>query len=228
VAVNFVRAFVTIPFSSGSLFSQWWYTSKGSTGHPVSDAYERLLDPTIDCPMERVQVSIVEAHDLRRADILSDSDPFCVCHVVGRPESTWQTPRKQNTLDPVWNEMRELVAYRKHDSLEFSVWDHDGAWCVAPSKDFLGKARLKSDQFHPAGFHGELPLEGSGKRPGSGKSTIKVIVKLLDSSEQPGFLDSSEEPSMQEQSIQPVPATKPKRIIDIDSLPQTEDPLVYI
>merc|ERR1712045_998304 len=34
VAVNFVRAFVTIPISSGSLLNQWWCTKKGATGHP--------------------------------------------------------------------------------------------------------------------------------------------------------------------------------------------------
>jgi len=212
VAVNFIRAFVTIPISSGSLFSQWWYTSKGSTGHPTSDAYERLLDPTIDCPMERVQVSIVEARGLRKADLLSDSDPFCVCQVLGRPESTWQTAWKQNTHDPEWNEMRELVTYRKQDSIEFSVYDYDdGFWCIADSKDFLGKATLKSDQFHPAGFHGVLPLEGAGKGK---QSTIKVIVELLDTSERPSM--------MQEQAFQPVAGINSAVIIDVDSLPQSQ------
>merc|ERR1712129_79916 len=200
VAVNFVRAFVTIPISSSSLFSQWWYTQKGSTGHPTSDAWERLADPDIDCPIERVQVSIVEAHGLPKADILSDSDPYCVCEVLGKPESTWQTAWKQNTHDPVWNETQELVSYRKHDSLEFSVYDYDERfWCISEGKDFLGKATLESDQFHPAGFDGVLQLEHARNRQ---QATVKVTVKLLDGPAQP---------SVQEHSVQPVPDTKSKK-----------------
>eukprot|EP00419_Tripos_fusus_P067607 CAMPEP_0172932542 /NCGR_PEP_ID=MMETSP1075-20121228/220052_1 /TAXON_ID=2916 /ORGANISM="Ceratium fusus, Strain PA161109" /LENGTH=296 /DNA_ID=CAMNT_0013793869 /DNA_START=476 /DNA_END=1367 /DNA_ORIENTATION=+ len=261
VAVNFVRAFVTIPFSSGSLFNQWWYTQKGSTGHPTSDAHERLFDPAINCPKERVLVSIVEAHGLRRADIMSDSDPYCVCEVLedqsrpgrkervhvsiveahglrkadimsdsdpycvcevlGRPESTWKTAWKQNTQNPVWNELQELVTYRKHDSLVFSIYDYDeGFWCISERKDFLGKATLKSDQFHPDGFDGVLQLANARKHQ---QATIKVAVQVLDSL-------VTTKPSVQTKPIQPMPDTEFndtefKTVIDADSLPQAKDDL---
>mmetsp|Transcript_90534 Transcript_90534/g.174297 ORF Transcript_90534/g.174297 Transcript_90534/m.174297 type:complete len:392 (+) Transcript_90534:70-1245(+) len=206
VAVNFLRAFVTIPFSSGSLFNQWWYTQKGSTGHPTSDAHERLFDPEIDCPIERVQVSIMEAHGLRKADLLSDSDPFCICEVLGRPESAWRTACKQNTHDPVWNEIQELVLYRKHDSLVFSIYDYDGRFCcISERSDFLGKATLKSEQFHPAGFDGVLQLEHAGKNQ---QATVKVRVKLLD-------FDGSTVPDTIQFGME----------IDADPLPKAEEDL---
>jgi hypothetical protein len=179
---NFLRGCLIIPIASWSLFHQWYNTSKGNTGHPASDLYERDMDPTIEDPEERLKVTLISAKGLRRADITGASDPYCICTVHGRPESTFQTKVIPKTLTPEWNESQELPIYRHLDSLELVVRDHDEGSKIPCCKffddgdDLLGKAIITSDQIHPSGFCGEVHLTHAGKRHKNASVSVKIEV----------------------------------------------------
>lgn len=83
-----------------------------------------------------------------------------------------QTERVDATVDPVWDFACQVTDYQLGDSLKFTIWDKD--W-VQPD-DCLGTVTLASEDFHPGGFEGELPLVHASS---SAKPTlrIKVIVE---------------------------------------------------
>mmetsp|Transcript_162415 Transcript_162415/g.299668 ORF Transcript_162415/g.299668 Transcript_162415/m.299668 type:complete len:483 (+) Transcript_162415:109-1557(+) len=182
IIIGCISSFLLVPISAGSLFHQWWMTSAGKTGHAKSDAWERYMDPAIDCPRMNLKVSILSARGLRNADWANKSDPYCVCEVLGRPQSTWKTSVQDNTLDPVWNEGQELAMYRQHDSLRFSLYDSDmvascwGLQLFNDPDDFLGEVTLPGQYFENFGFSGELPLLRCGKGK---KASLMVKVELL-------------------------------------------------
>jgi hypothetical protein len=180
--VNLLRALVFIPLSAGSLYHQWYYTSAGNTGHPASDLFERQMNPEISDPEERLRVTMISARGLRRADLNGSSDPFCICEVLGRPESSVSTRWINKTLTPEWNESFELPLYHFHDSLHFTIRDHDepSTGCCQffdDGDDVLGSVILKSSQIHPNGFDGELHLKHAGRYHKN--AWVKVKVEIL-------------------------------------------------
>jgi len=192
--INALRALVLIPIGSASLFHQWRHTSPGNTGHPASDLFERDMNPGVVQKDERLRVTIISAKGLRNADVMGKSDPYAVCTVHGRPESTFQTQVVDNTLAPEWNQTQEMPVYKHLDSLEFVVRDHDEESKVPCCKmfddgdDLLGKAVLKSDQIHstPGGFSGEVQLTHAGRT--HKHAVINIKVELLgEKTEEDGF-----------------------------------------
>lgn len=179
ITANLLRCVVT-SVSSASLFNQWWMTGKGATGHPTSDAWERLVDPDIHCPRERIRVTIVSAQGLRNADWTGKSDPYCTVMVPSKPQSKFKTQVINDTLNPVWNEVHEMPEYRRNDMLKFAVDDYDdkeGCCSCNWNDDFLGGLTVHSDQFHPNGFEGDLPLKECGR----GKhATLKIKIEVLE------------------------------------------------
>jgi len=198
--VNMLRGCLFIPISSWSLFHQWYHTSAGNTGHPVSDMFERDADPDIVDFVERVRVTIISSKGLRKADITGKSDPYCIVNVLGRPESTFQTKVCPKTLEPVWNESQELVFYKHHDLIELVVRDHDEAAkvpccrCFDDGDDLLGKCTLTSAQVHQeGGFAGEVPLTHAGKKHKHAVINIKIEVLGIVDPEAPSLLGKAED-----------------------------------
>jgi len=59
----------------------------------------------------------------------------------------------------VWDYEAELPEFASGDILVFKVYDED----VGKHDDLLGTLTLTSEQFHPHGFEGALPLQDAGK-----------------------------------------------------------------
>jgi len=129
--------------------------------------------PPVSEPGSRLSITVISAEGLRAADWGGKSDPFCICQVVGKPETQFKTAHISKTLAPVWDETHEIDEYQQGDSLEFQVFDYDRG----SAADLLGKALLLFNVFdREGGFHGELKLTECGK----GKTaTIKVHVRVL-------------------------------------------------
>jgi hypothetical protein len=181
IVAHLLRGLMFIPISGCSLYHQWYNTRAGHTGHPVSDMYEREMDPSIDNHEEQLKVTIFSARGLRRGDILS-SDPYCTCSVMGRPESSVSTKWINKSLTPVWNETFVLPLYRFHDSLEFVVSDHDEpqTGCCRffdDGDDLLGSIIIRSHEIHPNGFDGELHLLHAGIYHKN--AFVKVKIEIL-------------------------------------------------
>jgi len=118
----------------------------------------------------RCFVKIVGAYDLRSADWGGKSDPFCVCEVVGKSRSKFQTKVLFRTLDPIWNEEDELIGYDEEDDIKFEVWDYD----LIGSPDSLGFVTMTNEDFHPQGYTGKLYLQNAGK----GQAYITVQIEV--------------------------------------------------
>eukprot|EP00929_Paragymnodinium_shiwhaense_P067321 TRINITY_DN33898_c0_g1_i1.p1 TRINITY_DN33898_c0_g1~~TRINITY_DN33898_c0_g1_i1.p1 ORF type:complete len:585 (-),score=182.07 TRINITY_DN33898_c0_g1_i1:220-1974(-) len=112
-----------------------------------------------------LHVTIVSARNLKNADSTERgegvSDPFCTFQIVGKPESKVETEVIQDNLDPIWDHDFSTV-WSVGEDLLFEIFDKDLKSC-----DFLGRAKLSCDEFHPNGFDGELLLsdpdaEGKG------------------------------------------------------------------
>jgi len=116
----------------------------------------------------RIRVSIISAKDLRNADWIGKSDPYCTCKVLGKKQVVFETEVVDNCLDPVWNKTHEFD-YSPGDDFQFSIFDKD---FDLKGDDVLGDAVLKSEQFYPRGFEGDLQVEG-------GTGTLQVKVDIL-------------------------------------------------
>lgn len=125
-------------------------TNKDSKGHPIFFAYRGGSRSYFGYPKEYtgvegglLRVHVVEAQDLKVADVGGTSDPFCEL-TVDAPDA--KKPKKKSTtiidknLDPEWDEFFVFKA-RSTDVLTIDVYDHD----LVGSNDFLGKIQLPLD-----------------------------------------------------------------------------------
>lgn len=131
------------------------------------------VDPSAKVPL-KLRIIFGSATGLRPADMGGKSDPYCVCEVVGRPRSKVLSKHVTDTLDPVWNDRKELSDYYQGEALKFTVWDTDQGKPTA-NDELLGQVTLSSIHILPNGFDGELSLTdaGIGFSP---KLRIKVSV----------------------------------------------------
>mmetsp|Transcript_182225 Transcript_182225/g.443467 ORF Transcript_182225/g.443467 Transcript_182225/m.443467 type:complete len:293 (+) Transcript_182225:112-990(+) len=120
-----------------------------------------------------LRVSIQGASGLRNADTFSKSDPYCICQLEGKPETKVQTQVTKDNVNPEWNFEVKMVAYERGDVLLFEVYVKDVA---IKSDDFLGKAKLTSEQVEGNGFFGDLQLE-DGSNPCKGSLRIQVRLE---------------------------------------------------
>eukprot|EP00931_Biecheleriopsis_adriatica_P019967 TRINITY_DN13465_c0_g1_i1.p1 TRINITY_DN13465_c0_g1~~TRINITY_DN13465_c0_g1_i1.p1 ORF type:complete len:1234 (+),score=274.20 TRINITY_DN13465_c0_g1_i1:132-3833(+) len=111
----------------------------------------------------KIRVTMVSASGLRNADMGGKSDPYCTCEIAQRtrPQKV-QTKTINDTLDPVWNDRRDISDYLPGEALRFAVWDSDPGKS-AINDDLLGQVIVSSVQFWPGGYEGELPLLDGGK-----------------------------------------------------------------
>ncbi|KAF5183820.1 Synaptotagmin-4 [Thalictrum thalictroides] len=88
-------------------------------------------------PQGKLSVTVVKANDLKNMEMLGKSDPYAVVYV--RPLFKVKTKVINNNLNPVWNEVFELIAEDKEtQSLILEVFDKD----VAGQDKRLGIAKL--------------------------------------------------------------------------------------
>merc|ERR1712216_427526 len=105
-------------------------------------------------------VTIMSGRGLRNADINSKSegggsDAYCTCAVPQKPLSKITSRYLRNcNANPVWNFRDVVPSYEDGDSLCFKVWDLD----CGKKDELLGTATLRSEQFLPNGFEGEIRL----------------------------------------------------------------------
>lgn len=116
-------------------------------------------------PVEAVKlrVTMINAKGLRNADMGGKSDPYCTCEIAGRTRyQRLQTKVIHDTLDPNWNERKDMHDYYPGEALRFAVYDSDPGKSQA-NDDLLGQITLSSVQFWPNGFEGELQLQDGGR-----------------------------------------------------------------
>ncbi|RDX62742.1 Synaptotagmin-4, partial [Mucuna pruriens] len=75
-------------------------------------------------PQGTVRVNVIRANDLKNMEMIGKSDPYVVVHI--RPLFKVKTKVIDNNLNPVWNEVFDLIAEDKEtQSLIFEVFDKD-------------------------------------------------------------------------------------------------------
>lgn len=108
-------------------------------------------------PQGIVKVTVLEAKDLKRADISltgkGKSDPYVVVKVGAKSEKTKVV---DNTVNPVWNETFEMMVDSADGQvLYLDVFDEDPG-----DDDFLGRVNMDLSKLREVGFQDEwLPLE---------------------------------------------------------------------
>ncbi|XP_008057682.1 cytosolic phospholipase A2 delta [Carlito syrichta] len=92
-------------------------STRGPPGHP----HQR---ETSAC--WRLTVKVLEARNLRRADLLSEADPYVTLQLPTAPGMKFKTKTVVNSSHPVWNETFSfLIQTRVKNVLELSIYDED-------------------------------------------------------------------------------------------------------
>merc|ERR1719217_781466 len=81
-----------------------------------------------------------------------------------------------DTLDPVWNERKELPNFFEGDSLRLSIYDKDAG---VKTDDLLGQITLPSSQFFPTGLDTELKLMDTAAVGKGFSPMLKVKISVL-------------------------------------------------
>jgi len=129
-----------------------------------------------------LRVNVIGAQDLRNADYIGKSDPYCIVKIQGK--SSLKTKVIDDCLNPVWNEEFLVKDYVVGDLVEFIIMDQD-MW--PKSDDVLGTASLASSQFYPNGFDGVLPIvdiEAKERQNSTLAVKVEVLRVALDSSQE--------------------------------------------
>lgn len=147
--------------------------------------------------ISRLKVTVLHANGLRKADITGNSDPYCICEIPGRKNTSFRTPVVKDTQAPTWD-FSFFCEHVKGDSLKFSIWDADRG----RADSFLGQVFMEERQFNPAGFHGELKLEKGGK--GSKDPKLRVKVEVIEHA-------AAREPQQEPSPLKKVAPNSPRR-----------------
>jgi len=134
-----------------------------------------------------ISVTILGATNIKAADAVGWSDPFCICTILGvsgLPIDGFKTKCVKDCKDPIWNQSQVFPSVTPKCSLQFSVSDKDQG-----SSQLLGRACLSNADIMPHGFQGELILCDTGKPAGEEsngpKQTLVVKIEILDEDGQP-------------------------------------------
>ena len=124
-----------------------------------------------------ITLTIVHARGIRLSDVAGFSDPYVICEVCYRKggHRKFQTKVCKSTLSPDWSHQEHLDDFQEGDSLKFEVWDKDSMF---KPDDFLGAARLRSEQFWPQGFDADIPLSKNKNVTGHGQGSIRIRVSV--------------------------------------------------
>jgi len=106
----------------------------------------------------KVMVTVVCARNLRNADFVGKSDPYCVCNISGKPDCKLQTPMIKDELNPKWNYTAQIANFEKGDCMNVTIYDED-----LGGDDLLGRCTVMYDEFMPKGKKITKKLKDSGK-----------------------------------------------------------------
>jgi hypothetical protein len=106
---------------------------------------------------QTLDVIIIAATGLPKADRAGHSDPFTVVQVPGRARSRVKTAVINDSENPVWNQALVVRGWRKGDPLLFSIYDKD----QQGADDMLATVHISSEDFYPDGFQGRIEMENS-------------------------------------------------------------------
>eukprot|EP00929_Paragymnodinium_shiwhaense_P086843 TRINITY_DN47252_c0_g1_i1.p1 TRINITY_DN47252_c0_g1~~TRINITY_DN47252_c0_g1_i1.p1 ORF type:complete len:1028 (+),score=252.24 TRINITY_DN47252_c0_g1_i1:159-3242(+) len=118
-------------------------------------------------------VTIMSAWNLRKADFIGYSDPYCCLFLDGDINEVGRTPVINDTARPEWNTQLMVSNYRHGKNMQFRVFDSD-----TMDDDMLGHATLEYSVFNSRsiGYY-ELDL---GEKDAQGQaSMLKVKVHWL-------------------------------------------------
>jgi len=86
-----------------------------------------------------LKISLVQGRNMKKMDLLSQSDPFCTLRIDDRPDTQQKSKFISNTIAPQWNEeFHFTVTGSEKDrpkTLNIECWDQD----MGDSKDFIGR-----------------------------------------------------------------------------------------
>jgi len=103
-----------------------------------------------------LKISLIQGRNMKKMDLLSQSDPFCTLRIDDRPDTQQKSKFISNTVAPQWNEeFHFTVTGGEKDrpkTLNVECWDQD----MGDSKDFIGR--------------GVVPLE-------KGQKTVWIEIK---------------------------------------------------
>jgi len=119
----------------------------------------------------KVMVTIVGARNLRNADFIGASDPFCKCEIPTKPDCVLQTPMIKDDLNPKWNYTAQLANFEQGDCMNFTIFDED-----ATGTDLLGRCNVKYDEIMPKGKKITKKLQDSGKIAKDAELDLEFVV----------------------------------------------------
>eukprot|EP01087_Luapelamoeba_hula_P001000 TRINITY_DN1075_c0_g1_i3.p1 TRINITY_DN1075_c0_g1~~TRINITY_DN1075_c0_g1_i3.p1 ORF type:complete len:1050 (-),score=333.21 TRINITY_DN1075_c0_g1_i3:60-3209(-) len=113
---------------------------------------------TTSSTIPRIYVTVAEARNLRRSDMmgLGRPDPYCILQLRNQ---RLQTRHEHKTLNPVWHQEFEFTYFGPTDELTISMWDRD----KISKDDFLGQVVLRKGDLQD-GMRRWFPLRA---RPGT-------------------------------------------------------------
>jgi hypothetical protein len=128
-----------------------------------------------------IDIKILGAKNLPRADRSGHSDPYATCHIPGKEKHRAKTKVIEDTEEPVWNENLVLQGWHKGDPLVFSIYDYD----LVGAHDLLATLELRMDAFYPSSYAGTLTLQNAWSAEGQRidaelKKRNTVMVPTLD------------------------------------------------
>merc|ERR1712217_487292 len=150
--------------------------------------------------------------NLRSADWVGKSDPYCICEVADKSDSTIQSVSVTENLNPKWNHEAEIVGYQAGDALTFIVKDKD----PVKTDDVLGTVSLPYSTFCETGFEGELQLAGATEGL---NSLLTVKVEFGNKVEEPvEVVDETikEEVAAEEQAVKEPVSSDDRTQIPVD------------
>jgi len=139
----------------------------GSAPHAV-----KLLDkPSGNQP--KVMVTIVGARNLRKADLTSQSDPYCVCQIPYKRDSLLQTPMIRDEPNPSWDYTGQIANIEEGDTVVFTVLDDD-----ILGSDLLGRCTVKFEEMNSLSKSKKITkkLQDHGKDINDAEIDLEFVV----------------------------------------------------
>lgn len=194
---------------------------------PATTVQTTVESSILDSGPQSIVVKILGAKGLRNADPagFGVSDPYCVCEVVGRPDTKFQTKVVDNCLDPRWDHLALISLFAKGDSLEFAVYDKD-KW--PKSDDLLGKVKFPGACLPRDGFRGELALVDPCAKSGCPEPRLELEILFGDAeggAQSPVSAQLPPVPTVAAESavVTPRPPVPPANALSVASTPRSAD-----
>jgi hypothetical protein len=175
---------VVVPTVDAGMERPGWRPARDRRGVSAGKTQDKKAGPEQKWPphgSKAIDIKIVRAAKLPKADRSGHSDPYATCHIPGKPKSKVKTRVVEDTEDPVWDEELTLQGWMKGESLVFSVFDYD----LVGADDKLATIQLPMSEFYPSPYEGTLTLQnvwsdGGQRIDGELKRTNTLTVPTLE------------------------------------------------